>query len=171
MPDGREIVIKTVPERERQIQRHIMEKYMWKVRREYMRNFRLNDESGHQEALFSWAGYQLGRMPELEYMYHVPNGGKRDAATATALKRQGVKAGVPDIHLPVARGEYHGLYIELKAGRNVPTEKQLRWLIFLRQQGYFTAVCYGWQAAAELIEKYLLRIKDLGEAGQIWGKE
>lgn len=32
-----------------------------------MRNFRLDDESGHQEALFSWAAYQLGRMPELEY--------------------------------------------------------------------------------------------------------
>ena len=81
-----------------------------------MRNFRLDDESGHQEALFSWAGYQLGRMPELEYMYHVPNGGKRDAATATALKRQGVKAGVPDIVLPAVRAGYHGLYIELKAG-------------------------------------------------------
>lgn len=32
-----------------------------------MKNFRLDDESGHQEALFSWAGYNMGRMPELEY--------------------------------------------------------------------------------------------------------
>lgn len=55
-----------------------------------MRNFRLDDESGHQEALFSWAAYRTGLMPELQYMYHVPNGGKRDAATAVALKRQGV---------------------------------------------------------------------------------
>lgn len=54
-----------------------------------MKNFRLDDESGHQEALFSWAGYNMGRMPELEYMHHVPNGGKRDRATAVALKRQG----------------------------------------------------------------------------------
>lgn len=43
-----------------------------------MRNFRLDDESGHQEALFSWAAYRTGLMPELQYMYHVPNGGKRD---------------------------------------------------------------------------------------------
>ena len=136
-----------------------------------MRNFRLDDESGHQEALFCWAAYQLGRMPELEYMYHVPNGGRRDAATAAALKRQGVKAGVPDIHLPAARGEYHGLYIELKAGKNTTTAKQKGWLSFLRQQGYFTAVCYGWQAAAELIEKYLLNTAELGEAGQVWRKE
>lgn len=89
-----------------------------------MRNFRLDDESGHQEALFSWAAYQLGRMPELEYLHHVPNGGKRDKATATALKRQGVKAGVPDIVLPAVRAGYHGLYIELKAGRNTTTENR-----------------------------------------------
>ena len=134
-----------------------------------MRNFRLNDESGQQEALFEWAGYQLGRMPELEYMHHVPNGGKRDAAIA--LKRQGVKAGVPDIVLPAVRAEYHGLYIELKAGKNTATNNQKRWLEFLRQQGYFTAVCYGWKIAAELIETYLLHTAELGEAGQIWGKE
>ena len=45
-----------------------------------MRNFRLDDESGHQEALFSWAAYRTEIMPELQYMYHVPNGGKRDKA-------------------------------------------------------------------------------------------
>lgn len=136
-----------------------------------MRNFRLDSESGHQEALFSWAEHQYKRMPELEYMHHIPNGGKRDAATATALKRQGVKAGVPDIHLPAPRGNYHGLYIELKAGKNTTTENQKRWLKYLWGQGYYTAVCYGWQVAAELIEKYLLHPEDLGEAGQIWGRK
>ncbi len=100
-----------------------------------MKNFRLDDESGHQEALFSWAGYNMGRMPELEYMHHVPNGGKRDRATAVALKRQGVKAGVPDIVLPAARAGYHGLYIELKAGKNTTTENQRRWLEYGRNDG------------------------------------
>lgn len=33
-----------------------------------MRNFRLDDESGHQEALFEWAAYHMDCMPELEYM-------------------------------------------------------------------------------------------------------
>ena len=104
-----------------------------------MRNFRLDDESGHQEALFSWAAYRTEIMPELQYMYHVPNGGKRDKATAAVLKRQGVKAGVPDIMLPAARAGYHGLYIELKAGENTTTKKQKEWLEYLRQQGYYTA--------------------------------
>ena len=128
-----------------------------------MRNFRLDDESGHQEALFSWAAYRTGLMPELQYMYHVPNGGKRDAATAVALKRQGVKAGVPDIMLPSARAGYHGLYIELKAGKNTTTKKQKEWLEYLRQQGYYTAVCYGWQPAAQLIEQYLLHSDELAK--------
>lgn len=126
-----------------------------------MRNFRLDDESGHQEALFSWAAYNVGRMPELEYMHHIPNGGKRDKATAIALKRQGVKAGVPDVYLPAPREEYHGLYIELKAGNNTTTQNQRSWLKFLRQQGYYTAVCYGWQLAADLIERYLLHTEEL----------
>lgn len=126
-----------------------------------VRNFRLDDESGHQEALFSWAAYQLGRMPELEYLHHVPNGGKRDKATATALKRQGVKAGVPDIVLPAVRAGYHGLYIELKTGKNTTTDNQKRWLKYLRQQGYYTAVCYSWHLAAELIERYLLYPEEL----------
>ena len=126
-----------------------------------MRNFRLDDESGHQEALFSWAAYRTEIMPELQYMYHVPNGGKRDKATAAVLKRQGVKAGVPDIMLPAARAGYHGLYIELKAGENTTTKKQKEWLEYLRQQGYYTAVCYGWQPAAQLIEQYLLHSDEL----------
>ena len=103
-----------------------------------MRNFRLDDESGHQEALFSWAAYRTGLMPELQYMYHVPNGGKRDKATAAVLKRQGVKA-----------------------GENTTTKKQKEWLEYLRQQGYYTAVCYGWQPAAQLIEQYLLHSDEL----------
>lgn len=117
-----------------------------------MRNFRLDDESGHQEALFSWAAYRTGLMPELQYMYHVPNGGKRDAATAVALKRQGVKAGVPDIMLPAARAGYHGLYIELKAGKNTTTKKQKEWLEYLRQQGYYTGRLL-WLAASSAADR------------------
>ena len=122
-----------------------------------MRNFRLDDESGHQEALFEWAAYHMDCMPELEYMHHIPNGGKRDKRTAVALKRQGVKAGVPDICLPVARNGYHGLYIELKAGKNKATKSQEKWQKFLNSQGYYAVICYGWHEAAKVIEEYLLK--------------
>ena len=58
-------------------------------------------ESVEQCCLFRWAGYSLGLHPELKLMYHIPNGGKRNITTARRLKAEGVKAGVPDIHLPV----------------------------------------------------------------------
>lgn len=57
-----------------------------------MRNVRIDNEAGAQETLFNWAQYQYARYPELELLYHIPNGGKRDARTAANLKRQGVKA-------------------------------------------------------------------------------
>ncbi len=93
--------------------------------------------------------------PELKLMYHIPNEGKRSAALGAKMKREGLKAGVPDICLPVARSGCHGLYIELKAGRNKTTENQKRWLADLAEQGYMTAVCYGWEAASKVIVKYL----------------
>ena len=103
-----------------------------------MRNFRLDDESGHQEALFEWAAYHMDCMPELEYMHHIPNGGKRDKRT-------------------VARNGYHGLYIELKAGKNKATKNQEKWQVFLNDQGYYAVICYGWHEAAKVIEEYLLK--------------
>lgn len=118
-------------------------------------SIRTDTEAGNQEMLFRWTEYQLYRYPELELLYHVPNGGKRDAKTATALKRQGVKAGVPDLHLPVARGEYNSLYIEMKAGKNRTTKAQDKWIEKLRQQGNKVIICYTWQQAAEELVNYL----------------
>lgn len=120
-----------------------------------MRNVRIDNEAGAQETLFQWAEYQASKYPELKLLYHIPNGGKRDKLTAINLKRQGVKAGVPDICLPVARGGYFGLYIELKVGSNKPTKLQNEWLCNLNKQGYLAVVCYGWQQAAEILAAYL----------------
>jgi len=54
---------------------------------------------------------------------------------------EGVKRGVPDVFLPVARGGYHGLWIEMKYGKNKTTSNQKWWLNELKDQGYKTAVC------------------------------
>lgn len=112
-------------------------------------------EANEQEALFDWARLMRGKYPELDLLYHIPNGGSRNRLEAANLKRQGVKAGVPDLCLPVARGKYHGLYIEMKYGKNKTSENQNIWLKALAAQGYAAAVCYGWQEAQELITKYL----------------
>lgn len=116
---------------------------------------RFSPESSEQVSLFEWCEYSLGKYPQLSLLFHVPNGGFRSAATAGRMKAEGVKAGVPDLCLPVARGGYHGLFIEMKAGKNKPTELQKKWLTDLQEQGYLTAVCYGWEEAARLLTDYL----------------
>lgn len=112
-------------------------------------------ESEEQIALFEWASYRAGAHPELHLMFHIPNGGKRNITEAARFKRMGVKAGVPDICLPVARCGYHGLYIELKAPGGKASEYQTMWINELTRQRFLARVCVGWKEAADLIEKYL----------------
>lgn len=115
----------------------------------------IQHEAREQEALFRWAAFAVGKYPELKLLYHIPNGGSRNKAEAAHLKRQGVKAGVPDLHLPVARSGYHGLYIELKAGKNKTSKNQDRWLSDLAKEGYCAMVCYGFGEAKNAILSYL----------------
>lgn len=114
-----------------------------------------SNEEIEQITLFRWAEFAKQQYPELELMYHIPNEGKRSRFTGARMKEAGLKSGVPDIHLPVARGGYIGLYIENKYGKNKPTQNQKTWLRALRDAGHFTAVCYGWEQAKKLIEEYL----------------
>ena len=113
-------------------------------------------EAHEQSTLFSWARMKLGKYPELGLMFAIPNGGTRDPIEAKHLKEQGVKAGVPDLFLPVARGIWHGLFIEMKRqkGGRV-SDAQRRWLANLERQGYRTDVACGWREAAQIIEIYL----------------
>ncbi len=113
-------------------------------------------ESQEQQTIFMWAATMEQRHPELSMLYHIPNGGKRHVATAKRLKREGVKAGVPDICLPVPRGKYHGLYIELKRLHgNTTSAPQNEWITSLKSQGYHATVCRGWVEASEEITRYL----------------
>ena len=93
-------------------------------------------EHEHQKAVIEWAEVKSGQYPELRLLYAIPNGGHRHKAVAAKLKAEGVKPGVPDLCLPVRRGEYSGLYIEMKAKwhgikrpqRPEPSEEQRWWL-------------------------------------------
>lgn len=110
-------------------------------------------ETTEQIALFNWAKRTESILPELALMYHVPNEGKR--SNGGILKAAGLKSGVPDICLPVANNGFHGLYIELKFGKNKATKAQEEYMAMLNAQGYKTAVCYGAEEAREEILAYL----------------
>jgi hypothetical protein len=72
-------------------------------------------EHREQVRLFRRCESERAQHPELDDLYAIPNGGKRDKITAARLKAEGVKAGTPDLHLPHARSGYHSLYVEMKA--------------------------------------------------------
>jgi hypothetical protein len=87
--------------------------------------------------------------------YAVPNGGLRSYNEAVKLKRGGVKAGVPDICIPMPFGGCHGLYIELKrtvGGKVSP--KQAEWLGFLNEQGHRAVCVKGFEEAKTVVEEY-----------------
>lgn len=112
-------------------------------------------EHDEQVKLFQWARMSEGRRPELALLFAIPNGGKRHVAVARKLKAEGVKAGVPDICLPVARFPWRALYIELKHGHNTATLEQKKWLLLLTQAGNRAEVAYEFEGAKALIEEYL----------------
>lgn len=112
------------------------------------------NEDEHQATILEWCALNRNKYPELDLLYHIPNEGKRSPATAATMKRIGLKSGVPDLCLPVARGGYHGLYIELKADGGRVTKKQMEWIDRLQQQHYCAVVCFGWEAAVKAIERY-----------------
>lgn len=85
----------------------------------------------------------------------IPNGGQRNLTVATKLKAEGVRAGVPDLFLPVPVGGSNGLWIEMKAAGGRVSEKQKDWLDYLDSVGYTCKVCFGSAEAIETIEKYL----------------
>lgn len=119
-------------------------------------------EEQEQAAVIAWARANEGAYPELAWLFHVPNGGARDAVTGAMLKRAGVQPGVPDLCLPCPRprsdgGQWHGLWLEMKRAdhSNNPTPEQKRWLDYLRSAGYMAVVCYGAEAAIQAIQTYL----------------
>lgn len=118
-------------------------------------------EDTEQMGVIDWANWNTNRFPELRLLFHVPNGGKRDVKEAARFKAMGVKAGVPDLCLPVARGGYAGLYIEMKYGKNKPTDNQKQWIADLTKQGYKVAVCWSGEEATQTLEAYLQQSKTI----------
>ena len=112
-------------------------------------------ESEEQQSLFQWAKLSQSEHPELSLMHSIPNGGKRNIREAARLKKEGALAGVSDIFLPVPRGNYHGLYIELKVKGGKISDNQKWWLSETTKQGYLSVVCFGWVEASEVIREYL----------------
>lgn len=113
-------------------------------------------EAQEQKALFEWAEYAKGRHPELALLYHIPNEARRSYALGREMKAQGLKSGVPDLCLPVPRGGFGALYIEMKRRKEGRlSDNQRGWLKGLKRVGNRAVVCKGWEEARDVILDYL----------------
>lgn len=125
-------------------------------------------ESGHQKTLFIWAEWASGKYQDLVWLHATQGGAKMTPITAARMKAEGMRRGVPDIFLDVARGGYHGLRIELKtpevlAIKDVSKRKppgsasveQQAWITGYRDRGYRAEICYGWAYARDTLLDYL----------------
>jgi hypothetical protein len=120
---------------------------------------RREPEHAEQKQLFRWAVLHEDRVPELQGLFAVPNGGKRHVIVAKKLKAEGVKAGVLDVWLPVSRAGYHGLVMEMKRPGAITrlSEEQKWWHRFLTMQGWLTSTHDNWQSAWNVLIRYLNR--------------
>lgn len=112
-------------------------------------------EHAHQVALFCWAALNFERWPDLRLMFAIPNGGLRDKVVAANLKAEGVRAGVSDIMLPIPKGGYHGFFLELKVGKNKPSNDQLKFMADVKERGFIAHWFVGWESAAKAITWYM----------------
>lgn len=94
-------------------------------------------------------------MPELRWLHHSPNGGRRDAFTGAQMKALGVKPGFPDLILPVRMGDSSGLIIEMKAENGRTSDAQKEWIEHFKDQGWETAIARSANEAREMLCNYL----------------
>jgi hypothetical protein len=88
-------------------------------------------------------------------LFAIPNGGSRDPIQAARLKAEGVERGVYDLMMPVPRGTWHGLFIEMKAHNGRVSEDQKDFGAFVQRQGYKQSVEWSSESAIAAIKDYL----------------
>jgi hypothetical protein len=122
-------------------------------------------EHDEQVLFFTWVEANIPLCPELWGFHAIPNGakcgysvnrqGKRFSPQGKFLKDEGRKPGVLDTFLPVPRQGYHGLYIEMKFGKNTLSDEQKAFIEFVESQGFCCRVCYSAEAARDESRWYL----------------
>ena len=92
-------------------------------------------------------------------LFAVPNGGYRTPATAAKIKAEGALPGVSDLILLIARGDYHGLLIEMKTDKGRQSEAQREWQRLIEADGYKYVVVRSIEEFIKVVTDYLNETK------------
>lgn len=127
------------------------------------------NESSMQQNLFAWIDHRATKADWMKTIYHPANGGHRHIATAERLKREGVRAGVPDVIVPrpiMSEDDtikYVGMALELKVGSNKLSKAQAAFLYQLVNQKWLVMVVRDFSevAAYHICKQYNLPVHDI----------
>ena len=113
----------------------------------------MTNEDKLQAECVRWFRYQYPQYT----LFAIPNGGQRNAVTGATLKKTGTLAGVADLFLmsPDPDNVYHGLFIEMKSGKNNQTTSQIIFQAQAEDAGYRYEVCRSFDEFQTVINNYL----------------
>lgn len=116
---------------------------------------RTHEESQLQRDCVAWFRMQYPSRALL--LFAVPNGGGRSPVEAAILKGEGVVAGVADLILLEARGNYGALCIEMKTPRKASRQNpnQKLWQAATEKAGNAYVVVRTFEAFQDIIRDYL----------------
>lgn len=108
-------------------------------------------EDSIQKTVMEWVSLQ----PTLNgLVIHVPNEGRRTHNFGKNLKAMGMRAGVPDLFIMMARRGFNGAWIELKSKDGVLSTLQKKFIQDARAQNYYAEVCHTIEDAIKIIKWY-----------------
>lgn len=109
-------------------------------------------EADAQMAVVAWCrlqGYPHDRL------YAIENERKTlSPQQAGRRTKMGVRAGVCDLCLPIARHGFHGLYVEMKSPKGKTSEFQEQFIKEVLQEGYYATVCHSADEAIKILMNY-----------------
>lgn len=96
------------------------------------------------------------KYPKLRHnLFAIPNGARRDKATGSKLKAEGVLAGVSDLIFLKPNRFYGALLIEMKTPKGRQQETQKEWERKITADGYKYVVCRSVSEFMQEIDDYL----------------
>ena len=117
------------------------------------------EESKIQIEVFDWIRGNTASYPALKLIHHYPSSFFGvNYGVVVWLKKLGWIKGVPGIFIPIARGGFSGLYIEMKTakGKLSPEQKEFFEMInFYSDIPYKTETCRRSDEAIRSIKNYL----------------
>ncbi|QMV32656.1 hypothetical protein F1_00030 [Ralstonia phage Heva] len=118
---------------------------------------RRSPEFDEQAALIAWCRIpaNIAHYPGLDLISASLNGVKLSKAQAGKAKAAGMLAGEHDLRIPVPRGGYVGLVIEMKANNGRPTTAQLWYGERMEAEGHCVRYAWTWPEAKDAIVEYL----------------